>query len=298
MKIEYEEKNFRVKSLKMIQMINGVIIEYEQQGFTLTLRQLYYQFVSRDFIPNTQASYKRLGELLNNARLAGLVDWDAIIDRTRNLKAQPFWNSPASIIRACANQFEIDLWVDQEFAVEVWIEKEALIGVIEPICNKLFVPFFACKGYVSQSEQWAAGRRFLERMQERNQMTIVIHLGDHDPSGIDMTRDNGRRLKMFSEFSCTIKRIALNIDQVKKYRPPPNPTKMTDSRSQPYVDKYGSYSWELDALEPRVISQLIEDEIKVWCDEDSFNKRKELSKKGRDKLRKVAKILENGAWPV
>jgi len=291
MKIAYERKNLRVASLNQIHMINQVIDEYDKQGFTLTLRQLYYQFVARDYIPNTKRSYDRLGDLLNKARLAGLVDWDAIVDRTRNLQTQSSWGSVGSIIKSCANGFTLDLWEDQDYMVEVWIEKQALIGVIEAVCNELFVPYIACKGYMSQSEQWAAGRRILRRHKETGKETIIIHLGDHDPSGIDMTRDNDRRLQMFSEWNCQVERIALNMDQVQHYNPPPNPTKMTDSRSPEYVKEYGYDCWELDALQPQVIADLIRDEVDQWRDIDKFDAREELSAKGRDKLQKIAKII-------
>jgi len=247
--------------------------------------------VARGLIPNTQRSYDRLGEMLNKARLAGLVDWNAIIDRTRSLEHQSSWGSVGDIIKSCANGFTLDLWADQDYIVEVWIEKQALIGVIQPVCDELFVPYFGCKGYVSQSEQWRAGRRILRRYKDTGKETIIIHLGDHDPSGIDMTRDNDRRLQMFSEDNCTVERIALNMDQVQHYCPPPNPTKMTDSRSPDYVKKYGHYCWELDALEPSVIADLIRDEVDQWRDIDKFDAREELSSKGRDKLQKIAKII-------
>lgn len=86
-KISYIEKRFRSETLEIIDQANAIITEYEAQGFDLTLRQLYYQFVARDLIPNTQRDYKRLGSIVNDARLAGLIDWASIVDRTRNLRA-------------------------------------------------------------------------------------------------------------------------------------------------------------------------------------------------------------------
>lgn len=133
--IEYRKKRFAPAILERIKRANAIITEYAKQGLTLTLRQLYYQFVSRDWLVNSQKNYKQLGETLNDARIAGLVDWNAIEDRTRNLIAPPSWDDPADIISACANQFRLDRWDDRPNYVEVWIEKDALTGVIDRVCR-------------------------------------------------------------------------------------------------------------------------------------------------------------------
>ena len=258
-------RKFSAGSLKLIESANEIIDEYQAEGFTLTLRQLYYQFVSRDLIKNLQTEYKRLGSVINDARLAGLIDWDMIEDRTRNVRRSPSWSDPAQIISAVSQQYQEDLWDGQEFRVEVWIEKDALIGVIEPVCERWRLPYFACRGYSSQSEQYRAGKRFADwRM--NGQVPVVLHLGDHDPSGIDMTRDNTDRLAMFAEDDVDVRRLALNMDQVRRYRPPPNPAKESDGRSGPYIEKYGPSSWELDALDPKVIDRIIETEVKQLLD--------------------------------
>ena len=277
-------KNFTRKSEALIEHANDIIDEYATQGFKLTLRQLYYQFVARDLLPNTMQSYKRLGNVVSDARLAGRIDWDAIEDRTRNLKSITHWDDPEEIIEGAADSYRIDKWQDQENRVEVWIEKEALVGVIERVCKAYDVAWFACRGYVSQSEQYKAGMRFLE-YREQEQQTVILHLGDHDPSGIDMTRDNLERLSMFSYYNVKVKRIALNSDQVKKYKPPPNPAKLTDSRAGQYIRRYGSNSWELDALDPTVIQNLIEDEIKELLDAETYGEYKAKETKQREQLR-------------
>lgn len=255
----YVPRRFSRASQAIIEHAWSIIAEYTALGFDLTLRQLYYQFVARALIPNRDSEYKRLGSIINDARLAGLIDWNAIQDRTRNLQALSHWDTPQRIVHEAANQFLRDKWAGQPYRPEVWIEKDALIGVIEPICQELDVPYFSCRGYTSQSEMWAGGRR-MERWLEHDYIPIVLHLGDHDPSGIDMTRDIIDRLEMFSG-GVEVKRLALNMDQVKQYGPPPNPAKMTDSRYIGYIDLYGEESWELDALEPQVMADLIRDTI-------------------------------------
>lgn len=262
-KIQYKDINFKSKSLDLIRWVNEIVGDYAAQGYNLTLRQLYYQFVARDIIPNNQRQYDNLGELVNNARLAGLVDWRAIEDRTRNVRNTFHWQDPTHLLTSAAKQFDIDKWEGQPTYAEVWVEKDALVEVVGKPAEALDVPYFSCRGYVSQSEMWAAAMRIVEQLNFHDR-AVIIHLGDHDPSGKDMTRDIEERIKMFLDEHgyrlgdrFTIERIALNMDQIEQYAPPPNPAKLTDSRCGKYIAEFGYESWELDALEPRILDELI-----------------------------------------
>lgn len=264
-KIEYEHKNFSDKTIITIQQAENIVNEYSAQGFNLTLRQLYYQLVARGLIPNTERDYKRIGNIVSDARRAGIIDWNSIEDRTRYIRELSSWDTPKAILRSAMNSYHRDLWSNQVVRMEVWIEKDALVGVIEDICQEHDVPFFSCRGYVSDSEMW----RGAIRMQNYDKRVIILHLGDHDPSGIDMTRDIRERLALFSDYSdIEVRRIALTMEQVEEINPPPNPAKVTDSRYESYVYEYGEESWELDALEPQYIVNLIENEILLEKDEE------------------------------
>jgi hypothetical protein len=272
--LRYIDKKLGEEALKVIDGANAIIEEYQQQGLDLTLRQLYYQFVARGWIANKQSEYNRLGTIISDGRLCGLVRWDALVDRTRNLMGLETYDSPRKVLQAAADGYKRDLWREQTWRPEVWIEKEALTGVVSQICNELRVDFFACRGYNSQSEQWRAGRRF-SRYIRNGQRPIIFHLGDHDPSGIDMTRDNADRLEMFVGTPVSVQRLALNMDQIEELKPPPNPTKLSDSRAAAYVERFGDESWELDALDPSYIRNLISNAVgmvrdnSVW--EDSLS---------------------------
>lgn len=283
--IKYAEKNFHKKSLNIIAVANKICDEYMAQGYTLTLRQLYYQFVARGFIENSIKSYNNLGNVISDARLAGLLDWEAIEDRTRNLSALSTWDSPVEILKQDSEVFKYDFWEKQPVYIEVWVEKEALVGVIERSAYKWRCPYFACRGYSSQSEQWRAGQRFIDKRKP----VKIIHLGDHDPSGIDMTRDNRERLEMFSEY-CDLEviRVALNMPQVEQYNPPPNPAKITDTRFAEYQRNFGDESWELDALDPKVIDGLISAEIEPYIDWDYWEEDKKREKKAKERLKELA----------
>lgn len=273
-KIEYVPKNFRQTSLELIHRINTVITDYEAQGYSLTLRQVYYQMVARDIIPNNERSYKNLGALINDARLAGLIDWNAIEDRTRNIRGRTHWEKPGDVIKAAAYNYHLDYWQDQDNYVEVWVEKDALVGVVGRICDQLDLKYFSCRGYVSQSEMWVAAKR-LEKRQREGKNIVLLHLGDHDPSGIDMSRDILDRLNVFETDDIEFKRLALNMEQVEEYNPPPNPTKLTDSHATKYLSDFGHECWELDALEPKVIDALIKDNVLKFRDEKNYKQIKE-----------------------
>lgn len=262
---QFVEKNFRPATRAVIDQANEIIAEFQAMGFRLTLRQLYYQFVSRDLIPNKQSEYKRLGAIIDDGRQAGLIDWSAIEDRTRNLQKLPTWASPQDILTAVHQQYRDNWWSDQPYYPEVWIEKDALTGVIENVCNEFQVPFFACRGYASQSEMYSAAQRLKARARA-GQRPIIFHLGDHDPSGMDMTRDNEERLSLFAHRDITVRRLALNMAQIDEYDPPPNPAKETDARFDSYAQQFGDSSWELDALDPMVIEDTIRTAIEGIID--------------------------------
>lgn len=257
MKIEYQAINFKPEKLKKIQQADAIIKEYKAKGYGLTLRQLYYQFVSRMLIPNNEKEYDNLGAAVSDGRMAGLLDWDMITDRLRQIERVSTWDSPADIIATCANQFRLDKWARQPNYVEVWIEKDALVGVIEPTCRTLEVPYMACRGYISSSAVWEAGHQRFKPQLEEGKECHLLYLGDHDPSGIDMTRDVLARIGVFAEGDVNVQRLALNMSQVEEFSPPPNPTKLSDCRAKGYIKEYGHTCWELDALDPAYISGLV-----------------------------------------
>lgn len=298
-KIVYEEKRFSKKSLVMIAHADAIIEEYARQGYDLTVRQLYYQFVSRDLLANNEKSYKSLINLVSDARRAGLIDWDRIVDRTRFVRGPQMWEQPADIVDDCAYTYDVDWWAEQHSRVEVWIEKDALVGVLQNACREWHCPYFSCRGYVSDSEIWGSAQRMMATC-HKGQGVIVLHLGDHDPSGIDMSRDIEERLRMFSRCnsdSIEVRRIALTMDQVEEVQPPPNPAKTTDSRFKDYQEKYGDESWELDALDPTYISKLIAAEMRTVIDEAAWKRAEDLRDEGRKELATVAASMRGEEPP-
>jgi hypothetical protein len=103
--------------------------------------------------------------------------------------------------------------------------KKPLSGVFEGTCRQFDVPLFACRGYVSLSEMWSAAQR-LRQYEAAGQQTIILYLGDHDPSGLDMVRDVRERLALF-ESAVKVENIALTYEATSK------PKKFAMARSCP-----------------------------------------------------------------
>lgn len=330
----YRTTNFRGESLERIEQMNEIIEEYQAQGLRLTARQLYYQFVSRDLIPNNPKAYKNLTALLTDARYAGLVDWDAIEDRGREPNSPSEWDSIKDLTEGALRAYRLPRWKGQKNYVELWVEKQALAGVLEPIARQFHVTLMVNKGYSSASAMKESADRMKEacgftsdefkalmdegdeelnrldeeygddsteyqekkeewgiKLRAMTRCPIVFYLGDHDPSGEDMVRDIETRLKEFGVLRLQVEKLGLTMEQVRKYKPPPNPAKVTDPRAGAYRAKFGDSSWEVDALPPNVLTQIIRVAFNAVVDKKLMDEIKVKEELDKTRLREaVAKL--------
>ncbi len=274
MKEKFIDHKFNHESQELIGKVNDILREYAAQNYTLSLRQLYYQLVARGHIENSVKSYKRIGNLISDARLAGLVDWGMIEDRGRETNFLSHWQNPAHIVRDASRWFRIYKWEGQHNYCEVMVEKDALTGILLPVCQEYDIRFTANKGYSSSSAMYETGKRLARIWHSGDIDEIhIFYFGDHDPSGIDMTRDIAERLCLFSKGivdHVNVHRLALNWNQVEEWQPPENPAKETDSRYQSYADEFGESSWELDAVEPRTLADLVRESVGELIDWDKW----------------------------
>jgi hypothetical protein len=294
---QYKEINLRRDSLAIIEKANSIIEEYLEAGLRMTLRQLYYQFVSRGDLENTDKNYDRLGRIISDGRIAGLVDWDAIEDRGRVPDRPSQWDSLQSLVDAALSAYRLDRWKGQPRYVELWVEKQALAGVLEPLARDNHVTLMVNKGYSSQTAMRESALRFMEGMHirksdpEEPRKGILLYLGDFDPSGEDMVRDIRDRLGMFlGKNGATwleVRKIALTMEQIRKYKPPPNPAKVTDSRAAAYIALHGDKSWEVDALPPTVLAKLIQGAINDIVDAPLMAKVKQREATDKEHLREA-----------
>ena len=290
--IQYRKYRPQAGARLVIDQANSIIADAEADGWhSMTLRQLYYQFVSKGFIPNAVSEYKRLGRIITDGRYGGLVSWTAIEDAGRASYHFPENPTAEQVLNGIERKLTIDPWANQDTYVEVWVEKQALEATIARPAGLLNTPYMACKGYLSASEAWRASLRY-QRAIAKGKNPVLLHLGDHDPSGIDMTRDNGDRLEEFLSMGVEVRRVALNMDQVEQYSPPPNPAKEDDSRYPRYKAEYGEESWELDALRQNTIGDIITTNLKSFINQEKWDADMVEQAKRREPLSKL-----KARWP-
>jgi hypothetical protein len=274
--------------LDYVRRIDGLIEEYRALGIPrLTIRQIFYQFVSREWLPNTPRSYILVCDAAKAGRMKGEIDWDGIEDRSRSLVAQLTWTSPNEIIADAARTYQEDAWRGQRYRPELWIEKEALVGVIEDVCDEFRLPIFAAHGYASTSSAYEAGKRFAAHLKD-GITPLVLYLGDHDPSGMHMAEDVGTRLSLFARADIEVRRLGLNIDEVRRYRLPPNETKTGGTRTPTYVKEFGKKCWELNALDPLVLIALIRGVLETLINSKLWRANLKREARNRRALQKTA----------
>lgn len=334
MKQYFKAHSFGEEAARLLGECNRVVERYQAKNLKLTLRQLYYQLVSRNLIPNEERAYKRISALLSNGRLMGQVDWEAIEDRIRVPRIPPEFKDLDDLVETALWNYRLDRWEGQENYVELWVEKDALAGILAPIANEYHSALMVNRGYSSQSAMFDAGQRYLEacyggalkygnfaeyagikagkdfkeedvrrlrkirvldpeEIPDPKRRPILLYLGDMDPSGEDMVRDIRERLQMFGVVHIDVRKIALTMEQIEEHQPPPNPAKRTDPRAAEYIEKFGSTSWEVDALPPEVLDELVRSEFEVLIDMEKMDAVKAREEKDKKVLRTaVSSILK------
>jgi len=290
MKESFKTVKFRADRLLMVEQCDQIITQYQAQGLRLTLRQLYYQLVTHNIIKNEERSYKTLGNLVSEARLGGLLDWDAIEDRVRIPRMSSEFANLRELVNAALYSYRLPRWKGQEYYVELWVEKDAISGVLSPMASEYHITLMVNRGYSSQSAMYEAAKRFM-RHERKGTTSILLYLGDHDPSGEDMVRDIQDRLTMFGS-TVEVHKIALTMEQVKEYNPPPNPAKLTDTRATAYIEKYGDSSWEVDALPPDALHQIVRDSIFEYVDMGLMDNVKVREESDKNRLKEFVKDIQ------
>lgn len=269
------EKRLHESSLSLIRAVSAVTDELKAEGLTLTLRQLYYEAVRRGLIQNKPTQYKRLGNVVTEARIAGHLDWDAIADPMRNLESQTTFRNAAQYVAAMANQYNESLWADQPYYAEVWIEKDAIASVVERACLQYRVPYFVCRGYVSQQCLYDAGKRFSHHISQ-GKIVRVFYLGDRDEFGGDLARDIEDRIDFFTRAGRPqFDPIAVRAEQITHLRLAPDPSNPSD--------------FEIEALPPKELLCLIVSSIDSIVDRAKFIAAYQREQQSRHEIALVAK---------
>jgi len=261
----YITKSFRPRRAKIVKYVDGLLDEYAALGLRVTLRQIYYRLVAANIISNTAREYYNLSDTLSDARLAGLLDWDQIVDLTRVPEMPSEFANLAELVDAALVSYRLPRWADQPFYCEVWSEKAAIVAMLSPLGRKHHVVVAVNRGYKSTTTMYEDAVR-LRGALDNGRRCRLFYLGDHDPSGVNMAQDIANRLAVFGAMgdpAVEIVRLGLTRDQVDEYNLPPQPVKETDSRTAKYVVAHGNGCWEVDALRPEVLTQLVDSAIRT-----------------------------------
>jgi hypothetical protein len=266
---------WEVEQHPFIDIVLSTAEAYAEAGHRLTSRQLYYQLVAADIIPNAMEVYKRVTDLVVDLRYAGRMDWAVIEDRGRTPSMPSQWDSVGDLIDSAVSSYRLSRWKDQDWYVELYCEKQALEAVLKPLAKKYHIFFGVNKGYTSASVMYDIAMRMDKKIDE-GKMCVILYLGDHDPSGLDMVRDIQKRVCEFlgleaedNDYFNTVP-IALTKEQIKQHKPPSNPAQRKDPRAAWYIRDHGVRSWELDALTPDVLIKLTEAAILKYLDVDKY----------------------------
>ncbi len=282
---------------EVVKATNRVLSEYRVH---LTVRQVYYRLISPPYqlFANTATNYKSFDKVITKARERGEIDWRRIEDRARSTlggEKKDIFRSPEEYVEWLFNlsegNYDKSRWEGQPNYVEVWVEKDALSALFGSAVKAYRAVVFPSRGYSSFTKVMEA----LERFPKQRSITI-LHFSDHDPSGLDMSRDIGSRLNGYSRGyqngGLVVKRLALDIDQVRALGLPSNPTKKADSRARDYVAQYGDECWELDAVPPDTLSQWVREAVEREIDMTAWKVAEERAMEERDTIRRALEDCE------
>lgn len=240
------------RSKAAIQAIRDAICQVVKEYQPMTVRQVFYQLVTRGVIAKTEAEYKTtVCRLLVQMRRDGQLPFHWIADNTRWMRKPNTYGSMESMLRNCQQTYRRALWDNQDAYVEVWLEKEALAGVLVDVTDKWDVPLMVTRGYPSVSYLYSAG----EAIADETRPVYLYYFGDRDPSGVDIDRFVERELRTYApDCDLTFERVAVLPEQIDEYGLQTRPTKKSDSRSKSFEGE----SVEVDAIAP--------DELRAICD--------------------------------
>jgi hypothetical protein len=247
------------KHAKTLAML-AVAVEVLQECHPMTVRQVYYQLVSRQVVENNRGQYQAVSNLLVAARKEGAIPWDWIEDRLRRPRHVGMWADLADFGRVAVAAYRRDVWAGQPGYVEAWLEKDALSGIFEDVLHPYGVTLNVGRGY----DGWDSIRNAAERFDDGRRVT-VLYFGDFDPSGEDMVRSLAERLTFF-DCRPEIIKCALTRDDIRRYNLPPDFTKATDTRRAPFVARFGDVAVELDALPADVLRERLTREVESRMD--------------------------------
>jgi hypothetical protein len=251
----------------------------------MTVRQVYYQLVSKQVIENNRSQYQAVSNLLVDARKQGVIPWEWVEDRLRRPRSVSMWSDLSHFMRAVRRSYRRNVWESQPGYLECWLEKDALSGIFEDALEEYGVTLNVGRGYDGWDSIHNAAERFLDKS-GNDINTTVLYFGDFDPSGEDMVRSLEERLAELGADPEIVK-CALTAEDVQRYQLPPDFAKKTDTRAAKFIAQHGDISVELDALPMDALRERIVEEVEVRMDLDALAKVQRLEERERKRLVKA-----------
>jgi hypothetical protein len=238
-----------------LQTIRAALYGTLEEDNPATVRQVFYRLVSAGIIEKTEAEYKNtVCRLLALMRREGALPFGWIADNTRWMRKPRTFSGIEDALKRTAEFYRRALWDEQKKYVEVWLEKDALAGVLYPITSEWDVPLMVTRGYPSLSFLYEAA----EQIGGTDKPTFIYYLGDHDPSGVNIPKVVERELReMAPDADITFERLAVNVEQIRRFNLQTRPTKTSDSRSKNFKGE----SVEVDAIPPAMLRNMVNDAI-------------------------------------
>jgi hypothetical protein len=233
----------------------------------MTIRQLFYQLVSRGTLPNNIKSYQLVSRIMTKAREDGRIDFDYIVDRSRPAYSPNVWADAGGYAEAVKRGYRKDYWSMQPNHVEILVEKDAIIGSIEPVTDELGVTIRVGRGFQSTTRI----HEIADHLKRIEKPITIFYLGDHDPSGVAIENDLESRLR---EYGATfrIRRLAIFKKDINAFKLPPLRIKDTDSRATSFRSEYGTDCVELDALPPEELRRRLRQAIDNLIDHNLWDR--------------------------
>lgn len=268
------------KNAQLLRQIQAVLHDLHEY-WPLTLRQIYYQLVAKEYIENQRTQYQVLSSILKQARIDGQVPWEAMEDRIRTHTDNTGYINARQYITTqlyyFLNNYERNYQIGQEVYLEVWIEKDALSRIFQNEADKYRVPVQVCRGYVSVSMLNEYRKRVLQVRQTAASLgqpvprPVILYYGDFDPSGNHMFLATQQTLEQEIKLhGVEYLREALNVEDIINYKLPHSPEALKDKdpRAARHQAQYGNLAVELDALPPNILVQKVRQAIERELDLD------------------------------
>jgi hypothetical protein len=265
----YAEWRPQAKTRVLLGQVDEVLDEYADY-LPLTVRQIFYRLVGQYGYEKSEHAYNRLAEHLVRARRAKLISFDDIRDDGTTLYPVSWYGGVEAFNEATmrrAQNYTRDRQAGQATRIELWSEAAGMGPQLVRVAHPYSIEVRSSGGFSSLT----AVREIVDRALDRDRPTVLLHVGDYDPSGVAIFEAIAEDAAAFVETDRQIltqriiaERVALTADQVEGYELETAPPKPTDSRSRTWRGE----TCQLEALAPDDLAQVVLDAILRWIDVD------------------------------